>query len=271
MNARGAIVRRQGDAEDRMGRMRSATGSTRRPRSAVRRSLGPLPIGLGLALLLGPWAAQAADPPLRAAVRREAVADRLAAAGVPREPLRRALDAHACARARGLVEGDTLTLIDYSQRSVRKRLWVLDVARGRVRFHELVAHGRETGGDRAEHFSNVEGSRRSSLGLFRTAETYEGRHGYSLRLDGLEAGVNDRARERAIVIHGADYATAEFAAQHGRLGRSWGCPAVDVAVHRALIDEIRGGTALFAWYPDASWLRESDYLDCDAEQITSSR
>ncbi|HPG26260.1 MAG TPA: hypothetical protein PLW10_11550, partial [Myxococcota bacterium] len=101
MNARGAIVRRQGDAEDRMGRMRSATGSTRRPRSAVRRSLGPLPIGLGLALLLGPWAAQAADPPLRAAVRREAVADRLVAAGVPREPLRRALDAHACARARG--------------------------------------------------------------------------------------------------------------------------------------------------------------------------
>ena len=136
-------------------------------------------------------------------------------------------------------------------------------------FHELVAHGKGSGDDRASRFSNREGSLQSSLGLFRTAETYHGRHGYSLRLDGLEPGVNDRARERAVVIHGADYATQAFAARHGRLGRSWGCPAVDPRIHRALIDTIRGGTAVFAYYPHSSWLAESPYQSC--ETVTASR
>lgn len=183
-------------------------------------------------------------------------------AEIPAEPLELALRAYRCARARGLVSEPILTLIDYSLPSTERRLWVLDVDSGEVRFHELVAHGRETGANHARAFSNVSGSLQSSLGLFRTAETYVGRHGYSLRLDGLEDGVNDRARERAIVMHGADYATAGFAAEHGRLGRSWGCPAVDPKVNRALIDTIRGGTAVFAYYPDAGWLSDSSYLAC---------
>lgn len=138
-----------------------------------------------------------------------------------------------------------------------------------MRFYEFVTHGLGSGKAMSTHFSNEIGSKQSSLGLFRTAETYVGRHGYSLRLDGLEEGVNDRARDRAIVIHGADYATATTARQFGRLGRSWGCPAVDPAVHRRLIDSVRGGTAVFAYYPDADWLAQSPYQSC--ETTTASR
>jgi hypothetical protein len=192
------------------------------------------------------------------------------AAGVPSVPLRAALRAYACGRARGEFQAPVLTLVDYALPSTERRLWVLDLEAGSVRFHELVAHGRESGLRDAQRFSNVPGSRQSSLGLFRTGETYLGRHGYSLRLVGLEPGTNDLAQERAIVIHGANYATAEFAALHGRLGRSWGCPALDPAVHRAVIDTIRGGTALFAYHPDPDWLESSPFLRCDAATTASS-
>lgn len=185
---------------------------------------------------------------------------------IPARPLRLALQAFECGRARGLFEADSpLTLIDYSRPSTEPRLWVIDPRTGTVQFSELVAHGRASGEHLARSFSNRDGSRQSSLGLFRTAETYQGRHGYSLRLDGLEPGVNDRARSRAIVMHGADYATPEFSARFGRLGRSWGCPALDPAVHREVIDTIRGGNALFAYYPDETWLADSPYLHCSPE------
>ena len=189
---------------------------------------------------------------------------RFAAAGVPGEPLAQALRAYACASSQGEFARPILTLIDYSRPSTEPRLWVLDLARGAVQFRTLVAHGRGSGVGRAVAFSNVPGSKQSSLGLFRTEDTYEGEHGYSLRLVGLEAGINDLAYPRNIVIHGADYATAKFASLHGRLGRSWGCPALDPSVNREVIDVIRGGSALFAYYPDASWLASSPYLRCDA-------
>lgn len=143
---------------------------------------------------------------------------------------------------------------------------MLDLESAAVRFETLVAHGRASGLRRPTSFSNVPGSKQSSLGLFRTADTYQGRHGYSLRLVGLEPGVNDRAYERAIVIHGAPYVTPAFVARHGRLGRSWGCPALDPALHRDVIDAIRGGSALFAYYPDARWLESSRYLSCEGPQ-----
>ena len=104
-------------------------------------------------------------------------------------------------------------------------------------------------------------SKQSNLGLLKTAETYQGKHGYSLRLDGLEAGYNDNARARAIVVHGASYATQSFVDAHGRLGRSWGCPAVDSAISRRLIDTIKGGSLLFGYFPDTDWEDGSRYLN----------
>jgi hypothetical protein len=211
-----------------------------------------------------------AAAPARAADRFYPDAARLRehfeAAGVPAEPLGLALRAFDCGCARGEFGTPTLTLVDYSLPSTRRRLWVLDLATGAVRFHTLVSHGRGSGLLHARAFSNHPGSKQSSLGLFRTGEIYRGQHGYSLRLVGLEPGVNHLAYERAIVVHGADYATARFASVHGRLGRSWGCPALDPAVTRELIDAISGGTALFAYYPEPGWLDGSRFLSCEAQR-----
>lgn len=195
--------------------------------------------------------------------QREALVRRLAAEGVPAGPLDLALRAVACGRTQGEIESPLLTLIDFERPSRERRLWVIDLAAAAVRFHELVAHGRESGLRRARMFSNLPGSLQSSLGLFRTGDTYVGRHGYSLRLIGLEPGTNDLAYERGIVVHAAEYATPAFAAEHGRLGRSWGCPALDPAVSRELIDTIRGGSAVFAYYPESRWLASSPFLRCE--------
>ena len=177
-----------------------------------------------------------------------------------------ALRATSCAEASGLVpRSDLVTVIDYSLPSTQTRLWVLERETGRVLFRELVTHGMETGEDYAGRFSNRPGSHQTSLGLFVTGSPYHGANGYSLRLDGLEPGINHLARERAIVMHGAPYATAAFASKHGRLGRSWGCPAVRPSVTRELIDEIQGGTTLFAYYPDEDWIARSRFLNrCQA-------
>ena len=188
----------------------------------------------------------------------------LARRGPRREVLDLALNARECARARGRIDSPLLTVIDYSLPSVQKRLWVIDVASGTILFHELVAHGRNSGENLAVSFSNENGSKKSSLGLFRTADVYDGAHGITLRLVGLENGVNDRAEERAIVIHGAVYVSDGHIRKLGRLGRSWGCPALDVAVARTVIERIRGGSALFVYYPDPDWLRTSEFLHCDA-------
>ena len=148
--------------------------------------------------------------------------------------------------------------------STEPRLWVFDLNSGDMLFKELVAHGRHTGDNLARHFSDQMNSRQSSLGLFRTADTYVGSNGYSLRLDGLEPGFNGRARERAIVMHGAPYVSAAFVKAQGRLGRSWGCPAVSEAVARDVIDTVKGGGLVFSYYPDKTWMKSSKYLsDCD--------
>ena len=136
-----------------------------------------------------------------------------------------------------------------------------------LRFANWLHNGQGSGDNLANAFSNTPESHQSSIGLFVTAETYIGKHGYSLRLDGLDRGFNDRARERAIVVHGASYVSPAFVKAQGRLGRSWGCPAVSAAVARPLIDAIKGGNLLFAYYPDQEWLRSSQYLgDCAAAQ-----
>ena len=174
-----------------------------------------------------------------------------------------AMRAVRCATSAGAIESPpTLTVIDYSLPSTEPRLWVYDLRSGAVLFRELVAHGRNTGDNFAEQFSDTRDSRQSSLGLFVTGDTYTGSNGYSLRLDGLEPGFNGHARERAIVMHGAPYVDAALAGRQGRIGRSWGCPAVRDAIARDVIDTIRGGGVIFSYYPDDTWLKTSRFLNC---------
>ncbi len=177
------------------------------------------------------------------------------------EILQLALRAAGNARDRGVeIHSERLTVIDYTLPSSEPRLWVFDLARPRLLFRDLVAHGSGTGELLSKFFSNRPGSRQTSLGLFLTGDTYTGRNGYSLRLRGLEPGVNDRALERAIVLHGADYVSQEFARARGRLGRSWGCPAVSKELARPIIDMIKGGSLVFAYYADRTWLETSEFL-----------
>lgn len=173
-----------------------------------------------------------------------------------------ALEAAASAVERGqATDPSTLTVIDYSKPSTEKRMWVYDLRTHALLFDELVSHGRGSGKTNATSFSNDASSNKTSLGLFRTGETYLGHNGYSLRLDGLERGVNDHARDRAIVVHGAPYVNAATAKANGYLGRSLGCPAVRPEIAKQLIDAIKGGGLLFAYYPDANWLKSSALLN----------
>jgi hypothetical protein len=152
---------------------------------------------------------------------------------------------------------DVLTVIDYTIPSTERRLWVFDLAHMRVLFEELTAHGKNSGDNRAVRFSNVPNSLMTSLGAFLTGDTYIGKHGLSLRLQGLEKGVNDNSMDRAIVIHAAAYVNDSDAKSKGRIGRSWGCPAVRPEISRRLIETVQGGTLVLAYYPDRSWLQNS--------------
>jgi hypothetical protein len=142
---------------------------------------------------------------------------------------------------------DVLTLIDFTKPSTRRRLWVIDMAQGKVLVRSHVAHGQGSGENYATRFSNRHGSHQSSPGLYLTGDTYTGRNGYSMLLDGLEPGVNDNARARGIVVHGADYANPEVIHSAGRLGRSWGCPALPRELARPIIDAIKGGSVLYIY------------------------
>jgi hypothetical protein len=172
-----------------------------------------------------------------------------------------ALGAAGCAVRSGAIEDpSTLTVIDYSRPSTDKRLWVFDLESRELLYEELVAHGQGSGDNFATVFSNEPDTHASSLGLFLTQDTYVGKNGYSLRLEGLDEGFNHRARERAIVMHGAPYVSEDFVKQNGRLGRSWGCPALRDGIARDVIDRVRGNGILFAYYPNQDWLDSSKYL-----------
>ncbi|MDW2982809.1 MAG: murein L,D-transpeptidase catalytic domain family protein [Rhodanobacter sp.] len=181
-----------------------------------------------------------------------------------------ALAATECAAEQGQPPSDRLAVIDYSKPSTEPRLWVFDLAKRKLLYHELVAHGRNTGENLATRFSNTPESLQSSLGLFRTLNTYAGRNGYSLRMEGLEPGINDHALERALVIHGASYVDPALARRQGRIGRSYGCPAVRNAIARPLIDTLKGGQYVFSYYPDARWLDTSPYLKCGSGRAVTA-
>jgi hypothetical protein len=201
------------------------------------------------------------EPPSAAALAAD-----LADAAPSADPKIVQLATHAfiCAQATGVANSaHTLSVIDYSLPSTQQRLWVFDLEHRSMLFHEFVAHGRNTGDNLAAHFSNAPGSLMSSIGSFITADTYVGHNGYSLRLRGLEPGINDNALERAIVMHGAAYVSPDLIRSQGRLGRSFGCPAVRPSIAKQLIDTIRDGSFVFAYYPDRDWLKTSNFLgDC---------
>lgn len=160
----------------------------------------------------------------------------------------------------GEISKPYLSIIDFNLSANKERMWVLDMKSKKVVFHTLVAHGRNSGEEFATQFSNLEGSFQSSLGFYKTANTYIGKHGKSLKLFGLERNINDAAFDRGIVIHGADYVSKSFIQTNGRLGRSQGCPAVPVEICEELIDLIKDGSCLFIYKDDANYLNKSDLV-----------
>jgi hypothetical protein len=138
-----------------------------------------------------------------------------------------------------------LTVVDFAKASTEKRMWIIDLENQKLLLNTYVAHGQGSGFDMANQFSNQEESHQSSLGFYITNETYVGKHGLSLKLDGQDLGINDKARNRAIVVHGATYVSEQFIKQTGRLGRSFGCPAVPEELNNTIIELIKGKTCLF--------------------------
>ena len=192
-----------------------------------------------------------------------------AAPGADAKVIALAVRATQCSRAQGVAPAQRLAVIDYSLPSTEQRLWVFDLKRRKLLFHELVAHGRNSGENMATLFSNRNESHATSLGLFRTRQSYLGQNGYSLRMEGLEPGFNDNAFDRAIVIHGAPYVSPVLARANGRIGRSLGCPAVRPAIAHRLIDSMKDGQLLFSYYPDQRWLKSSSYINCGGDTVAS--
>lgn len=160
-----------------------------------------------------------------------------------------------------LIKEGILTICDFSQRSNKKRLYVLDLDAGKVLFNTYVSHGRNSGNDYANSFSNSNESHKSCLGFLRTAETYIGDNGYSMRLDGVESGFNNNARERAIVMHGSNYVNGQRASNGTMMGRSYGCPAVPATEVKRIINCIKGGSCFFNYYPDKLYTQTSKILN----------
>jgi len=168
-----------------------------------------------------------------------------------------ALKGYYSLKEKGLIKRDILTLVDFSLSSNLKRLWVIDLSTNEILLQTLVAHGRNTGDEFANNFSNTPESFKSSLGFYATGEVYNGKHGISLKLDGLEKGLNDYARKRAVVIHGADYVSESFIKNHNRLGRSQGCPAVPIEFASEIITMIKGQSCLYIYHPSINNTKQS--------------
>ena len=160
-------------------------------------------------------------------------------------------------KLQGKISNEILTIVDFSLSSTVERMWVIDMKTQKVILQSLVAHGRNSGTEFATKFSNTNESFQSSLGFYVTGEEYQGKHGTSLRLDGMEAGINDNARNRAVVIHGADYVSEKLAKAQGYIGRSLGCPAVPYKVHKELIETIKDKSCVFIYHPSRNYVAKS--------------
>ncbi|MEY2647979.1 MAG: hypothetical protein RL282_692 [Bacteroidota bacterium] len=165
-------------------------------------------------------------------------------------------------QAQGRLSADSiLTIIDFTKSSREERMFVVDLKARKMLISSLVSHGRNTGTEYAQKFSNKPESHQSSLGFYVTGQPYQGSNGYSLVLEGMEKGFNDKAKERAIVMHGADYASKQVIQYKGYLGRSLGCPALPKQVNKKAIETIKGGNCLFIYYPDQKYLEGSEMLN----------
>jgi hypothetical protein len=156
-----------------------------------------------------------------------------------------------------------LSIVDFTRSSTTKRLWIIDLAAKKILFNSLVAHGRGSGDDLPTMFSNTENSHQSSLGFYVTSNIYYGKHGKSLKLNGMDTDFNTNALPRSVVVHGADYVSESFIKQHGRLGRSHGCPAVPVELTESIIETIKGNTCLFINGPEVIKY-SSNFLNIDS-------
>jgi hypothetical protein len=163
---------------------------------------------------------------------------------------------------------DYLTVIDMSRSANDHRFFVINLSERKVEHKSVVAHGRNSGGEFARHFSNKEGSFKTSLGFYRTAETYHGKHGLSLRLDGLDES-NSNARDRAIVIHAADYVSQNFIEKFGRLGRSLGCPSLPKDGYDQIVETIKEGTLLFIYFPEQQYLSNSPIANHNFTEVVN--
>ena len=173
--------------------------------------------------------------------------------------LKLALTAYQKASVKGAVKKPVLTVIDYSLPSSQQRMWIFDVRREQLLYNTYVAHGQNSGMTTPNHFSNQPSSKATSLGTFVTKDTYIGSKGISLNLQGLEKGFNDNAYNRRVVIHGAWYVEPDFIKKAGRAGRSWGCPSIAQTIARPVINTIKGGSVVFAYYPDRNYLSHTGY------------
>ena len=176
-----------------------------------------------------------------------------------RRVLKLALTAYKKAADKGAVKKPVLTVIDYSLPSNKQRMWIFDLNKERLLYNTDVAHGKNSGMDTPHHFSNKVSSKETSLGTYVTRNTYMGSKGYSLNLQGLERGFNDNAFNRRVVIHGAWYVEPDFIKKAGRAGRSWGCPSIAKTLAKPVINTIKGGSVVFAYYPDSYYLSHSGY------------
>jgi hypothetical protein len=176
--------------------------------------------------------------------------------GLSKEAFDLAIAGYNKLSAAGKIANNKLSIVDFSQPSTKKRLYVIDLKENKLLFNTLVAHGRNSGELMATNFSNTAESNQSSLGFYVTAEKYMGKHGLSMKLDGVEK-TNNKARERAIVMHAADYVNENFAKSRGFIGRSWGCPAVSPEVNEPIINAIGNGSCLFVFSPKAEYIQTS--------------
>ncbi len=160
-----------------------------------------------------------------------------------------------------------LTVCDFTQSSNNDRMWIIDLQQHKVLYNTYVAHGAGTGEEFAKQFSNNFDSHQSSLGFYITGETYIGEHGNSLRMHGMDFGFNHNAFDRAIVVHGANYVNDNFIKGNERLGRSWGCPAVDNKLAQPIINTIKGGTCMFIYYPEKTYMRSAYWMNKKVDEV----